>query len=69
MKQDCLLVFKGEDQYVIRYTPGQEEKLYVMLKEYGDDDGLNITASEVTRLIKKLKKNKPHARRGHLHTA
>jgi len=69
VKQDCLLLFKGEDQYVIRYTPGEEEKLYVMLEEYGKDDELNITASEAARIIKKLKKNKARAGQGHLHTA
>jgi hypothetical protein len=68
MKYDYLILFKGEDQYIIRYRPGEEEKLYVMLKSYGDDEQLNLTSTEVGRLITKIKDGKKSAAPAHLHT-
>ena len=58
MKHEYLILEKGEDKYLFRYTDKDVEKLYSTLLGFAEDEQLNLRSCEVLYIIAKLKKER-----------
>ncbi len=55
-KHDYLVLLKGGNKYIFRYLPGQEQRLFQVLLEYGRSPTYDLTREEVCSLIREIRK-------------
>jgi len=55
-KHDYLVLLKGRNKYIFRYLPGQEDRLFEVLLEYGRDPSCDLTGEEVDSLIREIRR-------------